>query len=228
MEVPIMGCGIIDTVTDTIGLTDHAGQKAAQNLAMQDSAFSRSLTTEQLAFQREQYDNWKSIYGDLQENLGNYYKNLSPDDYISRGVTAINKEYEVANKQVTTQLAQRGISNSGIAAAALTSLDQQGAAARANVRDTAGEQVNAQKMGFLGLGLGQGTQMLGINAQVSSNGASNASSLAGYALKTAYDYSKMNSDVMGTLVGGGLNYALSPSGGAGGASGAAATKFFTF
>ena len=202
-----MGCGIVESVTDAVGITNHEGQEDAQRLAESNAAFSQALTKEELAFQREQYEDWKGIYGDLQENLGNYYNSLSADDYIAKGVTAVNKEYAAANKSLTQQLAQRGISNSGIAAASLTSLEQQSASAKANIRATADQQVATDKMQFLGLGLGQGTQMLGINAQVAGTGINASSSLAGTALGVAQKYSQQNTDAMGTLVGGGISLA---------------------
>ena len=62
-------------------------------------------------------------------------------------------------------------------------------------------------MQFLGLGLGQGTQMLGINAQVASTGINASSSLAGTSLGVAQKYSQQNTEAMGTLVGGGISLA---------------------
>jgi hypothetical protein len=232
MEVLIMGCSDnpLKTVTDFVGLTDFEGAEDARNQSAQSAAFSQRLTEEQLAFQREQYEDWKDIYGDLQENLGNYYKNLSPDDYISKGISAINREYEAANKAVTTQLAQRGISNSGIAAAAITDLERQGANARAGLRATAEEQVATDKMNFLGLGLGQGTQMLGINAQVSGTGTGAFAGLSGSQLSTSASLGSSSMDAMGSLVGGAMNYGLSGGGApaTSNASRGSATSFFKF
>lgn len=201
-----MGCGTIQTVTDTLGITDYEGQQASRDMSQQNMQFSQNLTTEQLKFQKEQYDDWKAIYGDLQENLGAYYKNLSPDTYVAKGVTAVNQEYAAANKAITTELAQRGITNSGAAAAAITTLNQQKAGAIANIRATADQAVADDKMKFLGLGLGQGTQMLGINANVANTGAGAASGLAGTALGVTQKYSSANMDVMGNIVGAGTSY----------------------
>jgi hypothetical protein len=195
---------IISDVTDAVGLTDVAGQKRAANNAANQQAFANGLTTEQLDFQKQQYSDWKDIYGDIQSNLGDYYKSLSASDYEARGVTQVQQEYSKANTQLQEQLAQRGISNSGIAAAAATSLTQQLANATTEARITAPEKVNQQKMSFLGLGLGQGAQMLGTIANVSNNGASNATNSANSSLNNSTSLSQSNSNTMGTLIGMGM------------------------
>jgi SOS response regulatory protein OraA/RecX len=178
--------GVVHTVTDAIGLTDYGAQKQqAQAAAAQASAVnaaserSYQLTDKQLEFQRQQYEEWKSQYGPIQQNLSNYYSNLSSDNYVSKNVQSIIDEYQKTETNLHKQLAQKGIDSSGIEAAADTALAYQKANAIANVRANSNDYIAKQKMNFLGLGLGQGTQMLGINAQVANAGASNAVGIAG-------------------------------------------------
>jgi hypothetical protein len=172
---------ISHSVMDTMGLTDYAGQEEARAIAAQNSANAKAasdrsyaLTKEQLDFQRKQYDDWKNIYGPLQEDLGTYFKNLNGDNLAAKQIEAIQRESQQAQTNVDQQLAQRGLSQSGLTAEALMRNQATASMAKANVRANADQLAAQQKMGFLGLGLGQGTQMLGINANVSNNGASSA------------------------------------------------------
>ena len=110
---------------------------------------------------QEQYNDWKAIFGDLTETLGDYFKSLEPDDVIAPKIQSINKELAKAKENIEVTLAQKGLDKSSIAEKALTSLEVAGAQQRAIARATAEDEVRAKQMGFLGLGLGQGTQMLG-------------------------------------------------------------------
>ena len=172
---------VIHSATDMVGLTDYAGQQAAQDAADRNATMagrqadrSYGLTKEQLAFQKSQYDDWKNIYGPLQEDLGTYYKNLTGDKLATQKIEAIQKESQTAQTNVDQQLAQRGLSQSGLQAEAIMRNQATSSMAKANARANADQLAANQKMGFLGLGLGQGAQMLGINANVANQGASSA------------------------------------------------------
>ena len=170
---------ITHSITDAVGLTDYHDAKEARNNARQQADRSYSLTKEQLAFQRQQYNDWKTIYGPIQENLGNYYQHLTANSWENTNFTAIQKHFQTQVQQVHQILAQRGLDTSGIEAQSDLMSGMQAAQAKANIEANADQYIAKQKMGFLGLGLGQGTQMLGINANVSNNGASNMAQLSG-------------------------------------------------
>ncbi len=180
----------MSSVTDAIGLTDHKGAKKAAEASAKASAEasaeaakaterSYGLTKEELDFQKEQYADWKAIYGPLQEDLGTYFKNLNGGTLSAPHIQAIQAESQKAQEQINQQLAQRGLSGGGLEAKLLNqnifSAGMQKAAARAS-----GETLATQKkLGFIGIGLGQGSAMLGNTAQVSSSGASSQSSISG-------------------------------------------------
>lgn len=153
--------GFVRTVTDTIGLTDYAGAEKSQRAAADAARAGVALSAEQIEFMKEQYNDWKAIFGDLQETLGDYFKSLEPDDVIAPKIQSINKELAKAKENIEVTLAQKGLDKSSISEKALTSLEVAGAQQRAIARATAEDEVRAKQMGFLGLGLGQGTQMLG-------------------------------------------------------------------
>ncbi len=182
--------GIVGKVTDAIGLTDYGGAEDRANQAAQQQAQAaqQSLAVarenidfqrEQLEWQKAQYNDWKSVYGDLSSNLGEYYNQLSGETIAAQQLSATAQEFARAQEDVQRQLAQRGMSDSGTAAAATTALATQEAATRANIRATADQQAAQQKAGFLGIGLGQGTQMLGIQAQQAGTISQAATSGAG-------------------------------------------------
>lgn len=202
----------VSSITDAVGLTNHGAQEAAQDAANRNAAFSQAMTKEQLEFQREQYDDWKEVYGDLQDNLGEYYNNLDPADYEARGLQTVQQEFQLARDRTEAQLAQRGLSTSGIQAAADVTLEADAAGKRAAVRMNAPEIVAKEKQGFLGLGLGQGTQMLGIQAGVANAGAGNAAGLAGSYLSQSTQFGLANQSMMGDLIGTGAGFAAGKPG----------------
>lgn len=168
--------GIVGKVTDAIGLTDHEGEEEARRQAALsgERAYAMSkeqiaLMKEQLEFQKEQYADWKDIYGDIQDNLGEYYKNLDADDITVMGLQNQQREYQEAVKLINADAAQRGISDSGLEYATESAMTMQNAMERARIRTEAPQKVAERKMQFLGLGLGQGTQMLGLINQAGAN-----------------------------------------------------------
>jgi hypothetical protein len=172
--------GGLGAVTDFVGLTDYKGaeqQQAAASAAiasgskdaLQISRENIAFQREQMEYQKDQYSDWKAVYGDLQENLGDYYNNLSGDKLASKQLSAQAREFTQASKELQQSLAQRGISGSGVEAAAMTTMSMQQANQRAQIRSSADEQAVQQKLGFLGVGLGQGAQMLGTQVAQAGN-----------------------------------------------------------
>ena len=148
-----------------LGAASSASASKASNSADASTASSQASAA-QLAFSKEQYEDWKSVFGDVQDNLAAYYKNLTPASIEASGVQALNTEYAAASKNLTQSLAQRGISSSGLEAQAMTDLAQKQAQDTANVRVQAPIMAAQEQMKFLSLGLNQGA-----NAVSSVNGA---------------------------------------------------------
>ena len=168
--------GIVSSVTDAVGLTNTKGEKQAAQQAATANAQAYAMSQEQIAlakdqlqFQQDQYADWQNIYGDIQTNLGEYYKNLTPDKLVSLGLEKQQKEFQQVQTAIQRDFAQRGISNSGQEVITNAQNMVQNATARAAIRASGSSMANEQKMQFLGLGLGQGTQMLGIIGNSASN-----------------------------------------------------------
>jgi hypothetical protein len=183
------GGGILGSVTDFVGLTDYSGAEERATQAADTTKYSTDVSAalardniefqkQQLEFQKDQYADWKAVYGDLSQNLGEYYKTLSSSTFVVPQLQAQAMEYSKAVKEVTQQLAQRGIQSGGTEAAALTSMAMESAGQRAAIRASAEPTAAKEKLQFLGIGLGQGTNMLGtIAGQASTVGqASNIAS----------------------------------------------------
>lgn len=207
--------GVVSKVTDAVGLTSKvpggggASSAAADKLAKDNLKFQK----QQFEFQKEQYTDWKAVYGDIQTNLGDYYKNLTPDTVTAMGLQNQQMEFQKARTAVQQDFAQRGLSNSG-AEVATTSLGTfQNAEARARIRTEAPEKVAQDKLTFLGVGLGQGTAMLGnINSAASNVNSAYATGINGlYGMATNLNNNRTtvqgnNQNAMGQVIGAGIGF----------------------
>lgn len=150
--------GIVGPITDTVGLTDFAGQRRAEARATRAGEQGVEVAREGLAFQKELFADWQSIYGDIQKNLGDYYKNLGADRVISLGLQAQEQETARATREIEQAFAQRGLSGSGLEASTVARNISESAVQRSRIRSSGEEQVRQLQTNFLSLGLGQGAQ----------------------------------------------------------------------
>ncbi len=206
---------VLGGVTDAIGLTDNKGEEEARKQAAisGERAYAMSkeqieLMKEELEFQKDQYQDWKDIYGDLQTNMGEYYNNLDADDYAVKGLQNSQREFQEALKLIEKNAASRGISGSGMEFGAVTSATLANSMNRANIRTNAEKAVMDEKMGFLGVGLGQGTAMLGTitaaggNANTAfSTGVNSQTTMNANYLQQQSFLSGKNTDAMNDIVG---------------------------
>ena len=200
----IIGAAAIGAGTSYMSARSSS-KSADKAYASADAASQLQYETsmEQLNFQKEQYADWENIFGPIQDNLSSYYKNLSADSVASLGIQNIEQSYTQSRQNLDTQLAKRGITNSGATAAGLTSLENTRMLGKAEVRSTAEQTVAQQQLGFLsaGLGLQSGLQqgvsnaysnqanILGQQSTVDTNSANN------YSNQAAQAYSGIGSSV---------------------------------
>ena len=181
--MPVAGAAI--TAVGAIGgsvISSRASSKASKRAADAQDA--------QLNFDMERYDDWQNIFGGVQENLANYYNSISPDYYVAAGLEAFEKEREAQMGKLNETLAQRGLSNSGLAATVATENAISSTEARASIRREAPRQAREDQSRFLQIGMGQNpgssvSSTLGniaTNAQTQANQASQA---AGQAMSSA-------------------------------------------
>jgi len=172
------------------GVAAVGGGYMASRSASKDRKAASKADAASLAFEQQKYDDFRETYGSIEENLSEYYSSLTPDYYEARGLEAFQKEQQFALENVRANLAQRGIEDSGIAAATEVAFAQEGATQRANIRATAPSMAAEEKRGFLQVGLGQNpgasySSALANSATNKANRASQSSQYAGGAITNA-------------------------------------------
>jgi hypothetical protein len=140
----------------------------AQDRAMNEA---RAMSEAQLAFNKQQYEDWKRIFGPIEQNLSSFYQQLSPESYSSALKNKLSHQFNIAEQQLDRTMAQRGIDDSGLAFEAHKDLNQELAKQKALADQTANDIVEQKKLGFLGLGLGNQNA---INANINSSYANAA------------------------------------------------------
>jgi hypothetical protein len=153
---------------------------------------ARNASRDELNFARERYDDWKEVFGPIQENLAEFYNNLDGDFIAAQGLDYYEQERTKALTALREDLAQRGISNSGIAANVESKMAQQSIVDKARIRAEAPMQAAKLKTDFLQIGLGQNPansmqNVLSNNAMMAQNRANQAAVNAGESAGAAVD-----------------------------------------
>lgn len=107
----VVGVGVVAGVaTGAAGAAGSAQQsKDARKDARKAAEKQEEAADAQLAFQKEQYDDWQNVYGPVRENLSNFYQDLTPETFTASGLAQISEQYEATQVQYERQFAQRGI-----------------------------------------------------------------------------------------------------------------------
>lgn len=193
--------GLFSGVTKAVGgIVGGVLGSSASNSASKAAA---SAEKAQLEFDKERYEDWKKVYGPVQDNLSAYYSNLSSDYYETMGLEAFELERNSAMDSLNTYLAQRGISDSGIATQLNAEADLNSATTRAQIRRQAPAQLAEEQMNFLSIGLGSNpangvSNTLASQATGKRQLANSAASASGQAWSSAISS-------VGSLVGTGLS-----------------------
>lgn len=134
-----------------------ASKDAEKAAKAQAEALNRmvDLQNEQLQLYKDELDNFQSVFGDVQQNLKNYYSGLSADSVAAKDIQNLEVEFNRVNTQLNQQLAQRGLTGSGAAVAANTALASNLATNRAEARSNAAQKVANQQLGWYSLGTQQ-------------------------------------------------------------------------
>lgn len=167
-----MSWGAVAVAGAAVGGSLLSSRSASKATAAQSKASS-----DELAFNQQRYDDWINVYGPIQDNLSDYYEQLTPEYYATMGLEEFEKERASAQEALTTNLAQRGIAaNSGVALQLQNNLDTQSAETRASIRRNAQSTVNQEKQNFLSIGIG--SNPAGNVANTLANQTANATNLA--------------------------------------------------
>ena len=104
-------------------------QQQQLDIARQQQQFS----AEQLAQEQYNYQQFTNTYGELAENMADYYTNLSPDVYSSQMNDALSSRFDQAQTQLSADMAVRGISGSGVEAGIATDMSSELATQQATI-----------------------------------------------------------------------------------------------
>lgn len=144
-----------DPATGIVAGTSILGAGMANNSANKASKLAAQSEANALAFSKEQYNDWKAIFGPLQDNLASYYNSLTPSRIEAQGKQAIELERDQWLSRIEEDFAARGLLDSALASSAVSGVERQVATAKAEVAATAPEKAAQQKLNFLSLGYGQ-------------------------------------------------------------------------
>ena len=139
-----------------------ATMRRQEQAAKQEQQRVAQMTSEQMNSANSQYMRYKEMYGGIEENLANYYNNLSPDVYSGQMKEAISRNYETAGRQLSENLAARGIQGSGVEAQGLMNLEESRANSMAQADIQAPQMVAEQQANFFNT-TGFGQQQLANN-----------------------------------------------------------------
>ena len=149
------------------------------------------LNQQQIDFAKQQYEDWKNIYGGIEQNLSNYYDNLSPQLIETQTLQSLQQSYQQQRNEMNQYFAQMGI-ESGVQADLMQELGMQKIRDEATAKVTAPMKAAEAKQSFLNIGLNQkGSAINGIQnaignrANLASSFANQETQLANQAYKNA-------------------------------------------
>jgi len=134
------------------GVTGYMASKAsdkASDAADRRAAEAGERSAELLAFEKEKYDEWKDIYGDVEQNLADFYEDLTPEFLISSGLQEEAQSFATAQTKIKSSLAQRGLDASGLEAGLIAQQEIGSAEKRAEIRRDAPLKVAQMQQEFL-------------------------------------------------------------------------------
>lgn len=194
-----------------------AGAAISSRSADKASKRAADASDAQLAFEYEKYDDWMATYGPIQDNLANYYQNLTPEYYAAVGLEAFEQQQSASMRRVEENLAQRGLADSALSASIEAQSELDAAETRASIRRDAPAAVRQEQANFLAMGLGTNpansvSQALVQQTSMANQYAQQAEIAAGQAMGSAVntigtaaaDYFRQNPVTTGTTTA--INY----------------------
>ena len=151
------------------------------------------LGEQQLDFAKTKYNDWKTIYGPIEQNLADFYEGVTPQYFESQGLESFNKEFARTRKELNEFFAINDIS-SGVAADIRGEQNLEAAKIRAGIRLEAPFKAAESKLGFLQIGLGQQSSHL----SSITNATNNLSSILGSQASIAADSANIGFEAAAT------------------------------
>lgn len=179
-----------DPVTGVTAGTAVLGAGMSANAASKASKAAAASEKASLDFAKQQYADWKAVFGPLQDNMASYYSNLTPGRVVAQGREAIELEKTQLMQRLDESFAARGLLDTTFEQATRQDVEMEAARQKAAVRANAPTAVAQEKMSFLTLGYGQNPagmtqQVLQQQANSSRLNANQQQQVAGQAMSNA-------------------------------------------
>jgi hypothetical protein len=164
------------------GVSYSASQSASKRAA--------SVAETDLEFAQAQYQDWQDTFGSIQDNLADYYTNLTPEQVEAQDLEAFELEKKAVLDTIEQEFAQRGITTSGLHAGVIQDIEMDSALQRAQIRTNAPTKTRQAQQNFLQIGLGQNPannlqNVLSNRASTSANEAAQAGAATAAAVSQA-------------------------------------------
>lgn len=189
------------SAASSIGSAITNSQNAKEQLKLQQEAFDyvKQMNEENKALWAQELANFENNFGEIERTLSTYYNDLTADKAITSGMQELAKSYSTAKSELNAELAQRGLSTSGAAAAGYSNLASQQAQAEATLKKNAQAEVMAAKQNWYNTGLAQkNTALQGYSGALSKT-ANTYTNLANSYGSAASAYSNAASNAMSSL-----------------------------
>lgn len=181
-----MSFGLALGVASTIYSMNKADEAADRSNAL--SGRSLELQEEALDFTKQQYNDWKAIYGPIEKNLSSFYQNLTPEFVEAQGLQAQQKAFQQQEQQLTEFFAANDISV-GEQAEILSRVGMENIRQKAEIRANAPIKSAEAKQSFLSLGINQKASTTGaVTNQLSNLSTTLANQASSYDRAAAAGY----------------------------------------
>jgi len=154
----------------------------ATNSANKLSDRALALQEEQLQFAKDRYQRWQTIYGPIEDNLSDFFYQLTPEKFAAQGLESFQKQFQQSQTDLTEFFAVNGI-ESGVQADLMTKSGNEAARSKAKIVQQAPFEVAAAQQSFLSIGM----QKEAGAASGVSNAAANTSNLLSQQANIAAD-----------------------------------------
>jgi len=138
---------IVGSAVVGAGVGIYSASKSSSTAARASDQQSVASTA-QLAFQQQQYADWQAVYGPIQDNLSNFYQNLTPETLVASGLKNYEQQHVAVQQQLDRTFAQRGIDSPAQSFLAQNN-SLRTAEAKATLRTDAPFKVAQAQQGFL-------------------------------------------------------------------------------
>lgn len=143
----MFGIAGIITTGAVVGVNAYSADKAGDK-ADKANKQANALSQAQLAFSKEQYEDWQKVYGPIQQRLRNFNMSLNPSDFAATGVNQLAQSYQQVIENLDKDFAGRGIT-SAAKDSVKAQLDLDFARGKAEIRQNAPLAVAQQQQSFL-------------------------------------------------------------------------------